>query len=76
MVVVAFMKSVYFVYRDEPMEVYACVGLNNTPLTLTVNVTSHVHHYKHVGEVNFLEGQGSSLITDLYKVAQLLSYVH
>ncbi|XP_046879452.1 sodium/hydrogen exchanger 9-like [Hypomesus transpacificus] len=68
MVLGAIMKSVDFVYRDEPMEVYACVGLNNTPLTLTVNVTSHVHHYKHVGEVNFLEGQGSSLITDLYKM--------
>ncbi|XP_044194844.1 sodium/hydrogen exchanger 9-like [Thunnus albacares] len=42
--------------REENMEnmesVCSCVGLNSTPHILTVNITSHTHCYRHVGQIN------------------------
>ncbi|KAK2859538.1 hypothetical protein Q5P01_004158 [Channa striata] len=32
--------------------VCSCVGLNSTPHILTINTTSHVHCYRHVGKLN------------------------
>nr|XP_046227025.1 sodium/hydrogen exchanger 9-like isoform X2 [Scatophagus argus] len=37
---------------DNVETVCSCGGLNSTPHTLTVNITSHVHCFRHVGKVN------------------------
>lgn len=48
--------------------VYSCMGLNSTPHTLMVNVTRHIHSYRHIGKVSPHKSQGYSMVSASHKV--------
>ncbi|XP_068565982.1 sodium/hydrogen exchanger 9-like [Cebidichthys violaceus] len=52
MLVGLMVRCLSYDWGDDKETVCTCAGLNSTPLLLTINVTSHLNRFRHVGRVN------------------------